>query len=141
MLKLLVPVEESDVRQEMIGSLILWLNRLETPFHIDLINVQPALHGDVGLFVRHNEIEGFQREEGLKALNGTMKQLQQEGIPCDHHIFVGDAAVVIADFSRQNDIHQIVIGYRPAGTLETLLGGSLTSKVMQLTNIPVMLIK
>lgn len=141
MLKLLVPIEENEFRKDMIGSLILWLNRIETPFHLHLINVQPDLHGDIGLFVSHHQIEDFQHEAGVKALKGAMKQLDQEVIPYDHHIFAGDAAGIINEFSRQNGIHQIVIGYRASGTLEAIFGGGLLSKVIQHSEIPVMLIK
>lgn len=141
MLKLLVPVEENEIRKEMIGSLILWLDRIQTPYQIHLINIQPAIHGDVGMFLRHEQIQDFQREEGLKQLKGAMKQLESAGRTFEHHICVGDAAEVIAQFARQNDIHQIVIGYRSISTLTALLLGSLPSRVIQLADVPVMLIK
>jgi len=141
MLKLLVPVEENEIRKEMIGSLILWLDRLQTPCQIHLINVQPSIHGDVGMFLSQNQIQDFQREEGIKQLKGAMKQLESANRPFEHHICVGDAAEVIAQFARQNDIHQIVIGYRSISTLTALLLGSLPSRVIQLADVPVMLIK
>lgn len=141
MLKLLVPVEENEIRKEMIGSLILWLDRLQTPYQIHLINVQPSIHGDVGMFLSQNQIQDFQREEGIKQLKGAMKQLESANRPFEHHICVGDAAEVIAQFARQNDIHQIVIGYRSISTLTALLLGSLPSRVIQLADVPVMLIK
>lgn len=141
MLKLLVPVEENEIRKETIGSLILWLDRIQTPHQIHLINVQPAIHGDVGMFLSHDQIQGFQREEGMKQLTGAMKQLESVQLPFEHHICVGDAAEVIAQFARQNDIHQIVIGYRSISTLTALLLGSLPSRVIQLADVPVMLIK
>jgi len=141
MLKLLVPVEENEIRKEMIGSLILWLDRLQTPYQIHLINVQPSIHGDVGMFLSQNQIQDFQREEGIKQLKGAMKQLESANRSFEHHICVGDAAEVIAQFARQNDIHQIVIGYRSISTLTALLLGSLPSRVIQLADVPVMLIK
>lgn len=141
MLKLLVPVEENEIRKEMIGSLILWLDRIQTPHQIHLMNVQPAIHGDVGMFLSQNQIQDFQREEGIKQLKGAMKQLETAGRSFEHHICIGDAAEVIAQFARQNDIHQIVIGYRSFSTLTALLLGSLPSRVIQLADVPVMLIK
>lgn len=141
MLKLLVPVEENEIRKETIGSLILWLDRIQTPHQIHLINVQPTIHGDVGMFLSHDQIQDFQREEGMKQLEGAMKQLKSVGLSFDHHICVGDAAEVIAQFAKQNDIHQIVIGYRTFSTLTALLLGSLPSRVIQLADVPVMLIK
>lgn len=141
MLKLLVPVEENEIRKETIGSLIHWIDRIETPYQIHLINVQPAIHGDVGMFVSHDQIRDFQREEGMKQLKGAMKQLESAQRTFEHHICIGDAAEVIAQFARQNDIHQIVIGYRTVSTLTALLLGSLPSRVIQLADVPVMLIK
>ena len=141
MLKLLVPVEENEIRKETIGSLILWIDRIETPYQIHLINVQPAIHGDVGMFLSHDQIQDFQREEGMKQLKGAMRQLESAQRPFEYHICVGDAAEVIAQFARQNDIHQIVIGYRTVSTLTAVLLGSLPSRVIQLADVPVMLIK
>lgn len=141
MLKLLVPVEENEIRAETIGSLILWIDRIETPYQIHLINVQPAIHGDVGMFLSHDQIQGFQRDEGMKQLKGAMEQLNSVNRPFEHHICVGDAAEVITQFARQNDMHQIVIGYRAIGTLTALLLGSLPVRVIQLADVPVMLIK
>ncbi|MEY2696353.1 MAG: hypothetical protein RL333_491 [Pseudomonadota bacterium] len=141
MLKLLVPIEENEIRKETIGSLIHWLDRIKTPYQIHLINVQPAIHGDVGMFLSHDQIQDFQREEGMKQLKGAIKQLQSAQRPFEYHICVGDAAEVIAQFARQNDVHQIVIGYRTISTLTALLLGSLPSRVIQLADVPVMLIK
>lgn len=141
MLKLLVPVEENEIREETIASLISWIDRIKTPHQIHLINVQPAIHGDVGMFLSHDQIQDFQREEGIKQLKGAMKQLESAHRSFEHHICVGDAAEVIAQFARQNDIHQIVIGYRSISTLSALLLGSLPSRVIQLADVPVMLIK
>jgi nucleotide-binding universal stress UspA family protein len=141
MLKLLVPVEENEIRHEMINALVLWLRRIATPHQIHLINVQPAIHGDVSMFLSHDQIQDFQRDEGLKELDGTMKQLESEEITFEHHICVGDAAEVIAQFARQNEMHQIVIGYRSFSALEALLRGSLPARVIQLADVPVMLIK
>ncbi|MEY4684780.1 MAG: hypothetical protein RLZ25_1239 [Pseudomonadota bacterium] len=141
MLKLLVPVEENEIREEIIGSLIHWIDRIQTAHQIHLINVQPAIHGDVGMFLSHDQIQDFQREEGMKQLQGAMEQLKSVNRAFEHHICVGDAAEVIAQFARQNDMHQIVIGYRNISTLTALLLGSLPARVIQLAEIPVMLIK
>jgi nucleotide-binding universal stress UspA family protein len=141
MLKLLVPVEENEIRAEMIGALVGWLRRIETPHQIHLIHVQPAIHGDVSMFLSHDQIQDYLREDGMKELEGTMKQLDAESIAYEHHICVGDPAEVIAQFAKQNEMHQIVIGYRSFNALVGLLRSSLHARVLELADIPVMLIK
>ena len=53
------------------------------------------------MFLSHDQIQDFQREEGMKQLKGAMKQLQSAQRPFEYHICVGDAAEVIAQFARQ----------------------------------------
>jgi len=141
MLKLLVPVDGSQNSTRSIGYLIQWLNRLAEPADIHLLNVQPGLHGDVGMFLSHEQIRDYHHDEGIKALNSAREQLDAAHVDYTFHISVGDPAEVIVQFARDQHCDQIVMGTRGLGKFSILLLGSVASKVIQLAEIPVMLIK
>jgi len=141
MLKLLVPVDGSQNSTRSIGYLIQWLNRLAEPADIHLLNVQPGLHGDVGMFLSHEQIRDYHHDEGIKALNSAREQLDAAHADVKGIIHVGDPAEVIVQFARDQHCDQIVMGTRGLGKFSILLLGSVASKVIQLAEIPVMLIK
>ncbi len=142
MLKLLLPIDDTDSTPTMLDSFLAWLDRLGSPAEIHLLNVQPLIHGDVGRFISENEIRDFHLEQGLKVLEPYKEKLLQKGIPHQFHVSVGDPAEVIVQFAREQQCDQIVMGTRRAlGPLMALLSGSVTTKVIESSDLPVMLIK
>ncbi len=141
MLKLLVPVDGSENSARLIDYLIRWLGRLAEPADLHLINVQPALHGDVGLFISGEQLRSFHHDKGIQALQAARDRLDAAGLRYTFHISVGDPAEVIVQFAREQQCDEIVMGTRGLGKFASLLLGSVASKVIQLSSIPVMLIK
>jgi nucleotide-binding universal stress UspA family protein len=67
--------------------------------------------------------------------------MDKAGVPYHFHITVGDPAEMILRYGTEKQCDQIIIGPRKLGAVKGLLLGSVTSKVMQLSKIPVLLIK
>ena len=141
MLKLLVPVDGSENSVRLADYLVKWLQRLAEPAEVRLINVQPALHGEIGMFLSKEQIRNYHHDEGIHALQGARDRLDQANVPYTFHISVGDPAEIIVQFAREQQCDQIVMGTRGMGKFASLLLGSVASKVIQLAEIPVMLIK
>ncbi len=141
MLKLLVPVDGSENSLRLTDYLVKWLGRLAEPAEIHLINVQPALHGEVGMFLNKTQIRDYHHDEGIKALQASRERLDQADVNYTFHISVGDPAEVILQFANERHCDQIVMGTRGMGGFVSLLLGSVASKVIQLADVPVMLIK
>lgn len=141
MLKLLVPVDGSENSLRLVEYLIKWLGRLAEPVDLHLINVQPGLHGDVGMFLSHEQMRDYHHDEGIKALQAARDRLDAAGVLYTFHISVGDPAELIVQFARDQQCDQIVMGTRGLGRLGSLLLGSVASRVIQLADVPVMLIK
>ncbi|MEY2680029.1 MAG: hypothetical protein RL661_260 [Pseudomonadota bacterium] len=141
MLKLLVPVDGSENSTRLADYLVKWLERLAEPAEIHLINVQPALHGEIGMFISKDQIRDYHHDEGTKALQVARDRLDQAEVHYTFHISVGDPAEVIVQFATEHHCDQIVMGTRGMGKFASLLLGSVASKVIQLADIPVMLIK
>lgn len=141
MLKILLPVDGSDVSNKAVADFIKLLDWYRETPEIHLLNVQLPLHGDICMFIDKDNIKQYHREEGLKALQASRDLLQLAGITCQLHILVGDPAEMIEHCAIEKQCSQIVIGPRGLGSVKGLLLGSVTNKVMQLSTIPVLLVK
>lgn len=67
--------------------------------------------------------------------------LQGRGVEYKELIVGGDTAQVVADVCRAEKCDMIVIGSKGKSDLEGLFVGSVTHKVLQLTNCPVLVVR
>ncbi|KKI90762.1 hypothetical protein WQ54_18600 [Bacillus sp. SA1-12] len=88
----------------------------------------------------HSEIQEY--DKATMALQSEAKRM------LDHHhvdgevtILDGDPADVIVSFARENNANLIVVGSRDHSGLKRLLFGSVSEKVSQQSNIPVLIAK
>ncbi|WP_297324931.1 universal stress protein [Nitrosomonas sp.] len=141
MLKILLPVDGSDNSSQAVTDFIQLLDWYKEKPELHLLSVQHPLDGNVSLFINQADIKQYHQEEGLKSLQNARDLLTQAGIAYQYHITVGDPAEMIVRFAAEKHYDQIVMGPRGKGNIQGLLLGSVTSKVMQLSNIPVLLVK
>lgn len=141
MLKILLPIDGSENSSKAVADFIQLLDWYKEKPEIHLLNVQYPLDGNVSLFINQADIKQYHQEEGLKSLQHARDLLDQAGIACQYHIIVGDPAEMIVRFATEKQYDQIVMGPRGKGGIQGLLLGSVTNKVMQLSSIPVLLVK
>ncbi|ARO86415.1 universal stress protein [Nitrosospira lacus] len=141
MLKFLLPVDGSEASNKAVTKLIRLLDWYKEVPAIHLLNVQFPQHGNVALFIDKKSIDLYHQEEGMKGLQSARDLLDQAGIACEFHITVGSPEEMITRYAREMGFDQIVIGPRGLGGVKGLLLGSVASKVMQLSTVPVLLIK
>ena len=108
---------------------------------ISLLNVQPPLPSDVTRFVSSSVVQDYHREAANAALADARSKLEAAGIAYAPHIVVGDVAQTIADFARGQACTLIIMGSRGLGSVRGILLGSITTKVVHLTELPVMVVK
>lgn len=142
-MKVLVPVDGSECALRAVEYLIKKRVFYGDPAQqeVHLLNVQHPVPGDVDMFVNHDEITRFHHDEGIKALQGARKLLDEAGANYKVHVSVGDPAEVIAGFSKKLGVDKILIGTHGRGTVAGLLMGSTTRKVLHLATVPVELVK
>lgn len=141
MQRILLPVDGSANAERAVKYLIGLAARLK-PLEVHLMNVQPPiLSGGVRMFVSRETIEGYQQEEGTKALQSARALLDAAGIPYRHHIAVGDIADSIAAYAGKEGCDAIVMGTRGMGSVSNLVLGSVATKVLHLAAVPVTLVK
>lgn len=141
MLKILLPIDGSECSKNALTDFIQLLDWYKEIPDFHLLNVQYPLDGNVSLFINQADIKQYHQEEGLKNLHEARSVLDQAGIAYQFHITVGDPAEMIVRFATEKQYDLIVMGPRGRGGLKGLLLGSVTNKVMQLSQMPVLLVK
>ncbi len=143
MLKLLVPVDGSESSSRAVDHLIKKLAWFKIKAEIHLLNVQhPIPYGSrVSSVVGHDKIAQFHQEEGMAALKKAMKKLDAAKVKYHYHIGVGQEAELICQYAKEKGCDQIFMGTRGLGSVSGLVLGSVATKVIHLSPVPVLLVK
>ena len=141
MLKILLPVDGSDSSNKSAVDFIQLIDCYKETPEIHLLNVQLPLDGNITSFIDKENIRQYHQEEGMKKLQNARELLGQAELTCQFHIVVGEPAEMIVNFAKEKLFDWIVIGPRGMGVVKSLLLGPVTNKVMQLSTVPVLLIK
>jgi len=141
MFRILVAVDGSESSDRAVSHLLKKLGWYSEKVEVHLLNVQAALPSDVSRFISAEQLEGFHREQGAAALASAKAILDGAKVAYVTHIGIGDPAHVIAHYANEKAMDQIVMGTRGLGAVAGLVMGSVTMKVVGLTDVPVLLIK
>lgn len=116
-----------------------WLKEVPELF---LLNVQWQLAaGNVKLFISQEAINDHYREQGMAELAAAREKLDAAGLSYTYHISLGTPAEAIIQYAKEQQVDQIVMGTFGQSALSTLLLGSEVTKVLHLTDAPVLLVK
>lgn len=111
-------------------------------FYLHILNVQiPIASGNVRSYISGEQLNNFYRDEAEIILKPLKEQLTRQGMRFTAHIGVGDPAETIVRFAKDLACEAIVMGSRGLGTFAGLMLGSVATKVINLTSLPVTLIK
>jgi len=140
--KILVAVDGSDNSGRVIDFLIKKSGWYRESLEVQLLNVQMPIAGvNVKMFISSESLNDYYRDEGTAALKRAREKLDAAGVPYVHHIGVGDPAAVIDEYAKAKGCDQILMGSRGLGSVSSLVLGSVATKVLHLTDIPVTLIR
>jgi nucleotide-binding universal stress UspA family protein len=140
-MKFLVPVDGSECSLRAVAYLIR-LAKCREVAEIQLLNVrEPADAWEIRRFLNADEIGKLQQSEGEVDLADARALLDKAGVPYRAQVRVGPLAQTIADYAAEQACDSIVMGTHGRGGLTDLFLGSVASKVVHLTRLPVTLIK
>lgn len=136
MVKIIVPVDgsESSVRAALVAA-------GRDGAEIYLLNVQPHLPELVSSMMEPKAIDDHYETEGSKSLAPAEKALNEAGVQFHHLMKIGPAAETISNCATQEGCEEIVMGARGHGSVLNLLLGSVSTKVLSLSDKPVTLVK
>ncbi len=141
-MKILIPVDGSASANRAVDQVIGTAPLLKDAPQIFLLNVQWNIaSGNVKLFINHETINDYYREQGMAALASAREKLDVAGLAYSYHISIGTPAEAIVQYAQEHQIDQITMGARGQDALSALLLGSVVSKVMHLAAVPVLLVK
>lgn len=141
MRKALVPVD-SSANSDRAVSHVVALTSLCPSMDIVLLNVQPEIDDwQVRRFLKKEEVEAMEESKGGDALQSARSLLDAAKVRYTPQVLIGPVAETIAKTAREQNCDGIVMGTRGLGAVAGALLGSVTAKVVQLSDVPVTLIK
>ena len=136
-MKILLAVDGSAHALDAVKCVIDHADWYRTKPDIELVTVHlpvPQLPG-LGSTIGKAGIQRYYQEEGEKALAEAKKLLDRSGLACTPHILVGDPAETIVKHAKKAGCDIIAIG-TPSRWI-----GSCATKVLNISDVPVLLVK
>ncbi len=141
-MKILIPLDGSDNANRAVDYVIANMAMPKDVPQIFLLNVQwKVAVGNVKLFINQDTIDDYYRELGMAALERARTALDKANLSYQYHISVGTPAEAIAQYAVEQKVDQIVMCKQGQGGLQSMLLGSVASKVIRLAECPVLLVK
>jgi len=137
----LIAIDGSAPSLKVIDHVISEAASRVTPPQLLLINVQAPLSRDITRFIDQKVVEDFHREAGDTALAQARQKLDAAGLAYSSHIMIGETAPTLIEFARDKACSLIIMGARGLGNVAGLLLGSVATKVVKLSTVPVLLVK
>lgn len=141
MRKALVPVDGSSNSDRAVQHVVALAGTCPT-MDVLLLNVQPEIDDwQVRRFLKKEEVEAMEESKGGDALQSARALLDAAKVRYTPQVLIGPVAETIAKTAREQNCDGIVMGTRGLGAVAGALLGSVTAKVVQLSDVPVTLIK
>ncbi len=138
-MKILLATDGSENSVRATASFIEHLEWFRESPQIHLLHVHlPIPIGLVQQHVSQEVIDTYYREEGEAALLSVRRQFDAARIAYEVHIHVGHPAETIVKVARQLGCDLICMGTHGRGAMANAVMGSVTTKVLQLSERPVL---
>ena len=142
MRKLLVPFDRSDNAMRALRH-ALALAKESGRVELLIVHAHEPAHdyGRVAAYRPIAEIEDLLRRESAEILEPALRVAREAGVAFASRILTGDIAPVLVECAEASGCDGIVMGTRGMGAVGNLVLGSVATKVIHLTKVPVTLVK
>ncbi|MCC7252511.1 universal stress protein [Hyphomicrobium sp.] len=142
MRKLLVPFDNSENAVRAL-EYVLRLAKEKGPLDVTVVHVHepPIDYGRVAAYLPADKIEELQRQHSEELLKPAAEMAKAVGVPVTCKILIGDVANSIVECAESAGCDGILMGTRGMSAIGNLVMGSVATKVIHLTKLPVTLIK
>jgi nucleotide-binding universal stress UspA family protein len=142
-MKILLAVDGSKPSMDAVQCLIDHASWYREPPQVELATVHlpvPKLPG-MGAAVGKGQIAKYYEQEGQKQLAAARRKLDAAGIPYEARVLVGPVAESLVKHAKDQRCELIYIGTRGHSELGAALLGSTATKVLHISDLPVLLVK
>jgi len=140
MKRVLVPVDGSERAEAAVREV---MRQVQSGVGLDIhvLNVQPRIFSEETLiYMPADKIDTYYYDQGVKALASSERLLRDAGVAYTAHRAVGPVAETIVAKATELDCDGIVMTTRGHSRIAGMLLGSVSSKVLHLSCVPVTLI-
>jgi nucleotide-binding universal stress UspA family protein len=106
-----------------------------------LLNLDPPMVEQVSAMVDPEAIARYHEKNGKAALRDAKRALTKAGIPHHARMLVGEPGGIIARTARESRCNLIVMGSHGHSALKGLMLGSIVTKVLAQSDIPVLIVR
>lgn len=140
--KFLVPIDNSENATRALQYAIrLAKENGEAELHIVHAHGLPLVYGEIAVYLREEKAQEMLRQHSEDVLRPALETANAAGVKYTSEILVGDPPEAIAKCAEQRGCDAIVMGTRGMGAIGNLVMGSVATKVIHLTKLPVTLVK
>lgn len=110
---------------------------------VDLLYVHPPVPklSGLGAVIGKKQLEQYYQDEGAEALAAAKQVLDAAKMVYTAHVLVGPPAETIVAHAKRSRSDLLLIGHRGMSAAASMVLGSVANKVLQLSPIPVLLVK
>jgi len=105
-----------------------------------LLYVQPLIKAH-GPMMTQAMVNDYQAQDAAKVTSAAGLKTRAKFLQADTYVESGDPAECVIAFAKKSKCGEIVMGSRGLGRLSGLLLGSVVTKVVQLADVPVVVVK
>lgn len=140
--KLLVPVDNSDGAMRALEYAIRYAKE-RGPAELVIVHAHepPLVYGEIAMYLPEEKAEELQREHSEGILRPAIEKAREAGVTFTSEILIGDVAKSIVSCAEASGCCGIVMGTRGMSAIGNLVMGSVATKVIHLTKLPVTLVK
>jgi len=141
-MKALVATDGSPHAQAALEGLVSRLAWFKAPPTVELVTVHAAIpYGRAAAWAGHDVVEKYYAEESDAAIKPAAELLRARGVDFHAVKLVGEAAHEIVKHAQESGCDLIVMGTHGQGAVANLVMGSVTTKVIALSKVPVLLFR
>jgi nucleotide-binding universal stress UspA family protein len=140
-MKILIAIDGSECSDKAIKHVVSNLGWFVDP-ELHLFHVQapiPTVRAEAVL--GEDAIRSYYTEESTAAMATAEKLMQETNVPFRASYAVGDVAMQIDAYAQKHGIDMVVMGSHGRSALRNLVAGSVTTKMLTSTSVPVLVVR